>query len=76
MEVFSRALLLGAFGGSGNAVKTMVMRAAPLQGTLVWRAGGGFDLEVVPRALVLGALGGSGIVIKNVVMRAGPLQGT
>ena len=75
MEVVSRILVLGALGGSGNAIKNIVMLARPLQGTWFWRAGDGFDLEVVSRASVLGALGGSGNALKTVV-RTGPLQGT
>ena len=70
MEVVSRALILGAFSWSENAIKTVVMRAGPIQGTYFWSVGDGIDL------LVLGALGWSGNALKTVVMCAGPLQGT
>ena len=33
LEVVLRALVLGAFGWSGNAIQTVVMRVGPFQGT-------------------------------------------
>ena len=60
MKVVLRALVLGAFGWSGNALKTMVMCTGPLQGAQFWSVGDGFDLEVVLRALALGGVGWSG----------------
>ena len=75
LELVSRTLVLGVFGGSGNVIKNVVMRAGPFQGNFLWRAGAGFDLEVVSRAFVLEVFGGSGNAIKIVLMRSGPLQG-
>ena len=71
-----RALVWGALGWSGNALKTVVMCVGPLQGTSFWSVGDGFDLEVVLIAFVLVAFGWSGNALKTVVMRAGPLRGS